>query len=288
MNTKNLFFGVLCLAIFSCEKANLKPQKEPQPVTQSNSSGNAADLSKFKKDIKIMAGENCEGYVILTISSNNQSYLNSYCKKYEKSKINLIPESSLQSEKSASENTDEAGSKNYVSIHMNLDHFVYKPTEEGHYALGFSNSEGQEKVTSFTYYSASGITFSSPVLAISIYNEYRKPFYTGSGRNNETARWIVNFMGGTQYPFTSAYFDYHENLDVHTFWDYGTSFPSASNSTYIAAPYTYNLRYRARYNYSGPALPSGAIETNGIMSATTEWNPYYLEWPSATITVYVL
>ncbi|MNV52937.1 hypothetical protein D3C71_1450550 [compost metagenome] len=94
-------------------------------------------------------------------------------------------------------------------------------------------------------------------------------------------------MGGTEYPFTSVYFDYHANLDVQTFWDYGSSFPLASNSTYTAFPYNYTLRYRARYNYSGPSLPTGAIETNGIMSASGYNNTYGQSCP-ATVTVYAI
>lgn len=287
MNTKILFLGILCLGIFSCEKANLKPQKDPQPVTQSNSSDNAANLFKFQKDIKIMAGENCEGYVILTVASNNQAYLDDYCKQYENSKINLIPKKSLQNVKSDSDQLNDADSANYISIHMNLDHIVYKTTEKDQYAFGFSNAAGTEKATSHTYSNITAITFSSPVLAVSIYNEYRKPWFAGSGRDNSTAQWTVNFMGGTQYPFVSTFFNYHTNLDVQTFWSYSlfSSFPLASNSTYTSSDYS--LRYRARYNYSGPALPGEAIETNGIMSASG-YNNYYLESTPATVTVYAI
>lgn len=290
MKTNILFAGVLCLTIFSCEKENFKLQKEPQSVTQSNSDDPAHDLYKFQKDMKIMAGENCEGYVILTIASNNQSYLDSYCKHYEKSKINLIPQGVLQNEK-ADNHADDADSANYISIHMNLDHLVYKTTGKDHYAFGFSNAAGTEKVYSITYTNLSGISFSQPVLAVSIYNEYRKPWWSGSGRDNATAQWNVHFMGGTEYPYASAYFDYHTNLDVQTFWDPTyppfSSFPLASNSTYYLSPDTYYLRYRARYNYSGPSLPFSAIETNGITSANGYTYTYSEPCP-ATVTVYAI
>jgi hypothetical protein len=287
MNTKILLFGALCLTVLSCKKDNLKLQKEPQSVIQPNSNGNAGNLFKFQKDIKIIAGENCEGYVILTVASNNQSYLDSYCKQYEKSKINLIPKELLQDSKADIDNN--ADSVNFISIHMNLDNLVYKTNKEDHYAFGFSNAAGNEKVYSNTYSGISAISFSQPVLAVSIYNEYRKPFLSGSGRNIATAQWTVHFMGGTEYPFASAYFDYHSNLDVQTFWDYNSpgNFPLASNSTYNAFPYSYYLRYRARYNYSGPGLPAGSIETNGILSASG-YNSTYGESCPATVTVYAI
>jgi hypothetical protein len=280
----------LCLTFFSCKKDNLKLQKEPQSVTQSNSGDNAGDLFKFKKDIKMMAGENCEGYVILTVASNNQSYLDSYCKQYENSKINLIPDGLLQDAKAAVDHFNDADSANYISIHMNLDNLVYKTDKKDHYAFGISNAAGNEKVYSNTYSNITAISFSQPILAISIYNEYRKPFLSGSGRNIATAQWTVHFMGGTEYPYASAYFDYHSNLDVHTFWDYNSpgNFPLASNSTYIQYPYgTYYLRYRARYNYSGPSLPAGAIETNGILSGSG-YNSTYGQSCPATVTVYAI
>jgi len=286
MNTKILLVGVLCLTIFSCKKDNLKLQKESQSVTQSNSGNHAEDVFKFQKDIKIMAGENCEGYVTLTIASNNQSYLDSYCKQYEQAKINLIPQKLVESAKADSDNVSNADSANYISIHMNLANLVYKTNKKDHYAFGFSNAAGNEKVYSNTYSNITAISFSHPVLALSIYNEYRKPWFSGSGRNYSTARWTVHFMGGTEYPYTSNLFDYHTNLDVQTFWGYSyfsSSFPLASNSTYN----DYVLRYRARYNYSGPALPGGAIETNGILSADG-YNNYYLESCPATVTVYAI
>lgn len=254
MKIINLLFITTIIFLGSCKK-DIVSKKLDKP--------NLIVNSDYKRVVNLYAGENGQGYVKLTIVSENFNYLNKYCQKFENANINLIQINNTDEPRLSEEKFDTLG---YVKLHFDWTNFNFDLEKGKLYNLQISQANSErELILTHTFTNVSEISSSGAgFAAINIYNTYQKPWTCFCNQDVLTSIWRTKHS--SNYFYNKA-MDRYDNLEIRSFSkNYSGSVPADYYSLYINQQG--NTVYgRPRFNYSSSGLPTDYTDVNTIIEA---------------------
>lgn len=259
----------------SCKKEEITSKK---PVSQSGNQNPAKHEYKFSSVAKIPGETPENGFLSLTVSSDDEAFLKKYVAKLEQTKI-LMEEvaSTVENNENVHPLFDEQSNAT-VGLVFDWTNFSFNKEKGKLYAFRLLN-KSQSK--SLVYYNSlsnqssfdiGGPTVPGTVAAVNVYSTY-----------NNACTWYFN---NTVNDFYSKGLNYHDNLELRCFQG-GFSIlfgppPSGFGYFTISGITTF---YRPRLNYSSPEMPTGYTDVDAINSGYGYVSP--LVEPGANLTFYI-
>ncbi|MNJ84353.1 hypothetical protein D3C87_18040 [compost metagenome] len=263
---KGLAIGMISIvALSACQKEKL-PQEVSDKQTQ-NQSLPQTDY-KYSSVVKIQGETVEDGYLNLTISSNDENYLKMYVAKLEQSKItleeaNLLSDGQEEKPDPFMDTESDAG----VSLKFDWSNFEFDLEKGKLYGIYLMPKEQDNSKALVLYSSMSNVvSFSSAGNGFAAVNvNSTQPGFQFGCLCTTQSRWkFANHQGNDFYERLMSNGD---NLEVRTFTCkfvacYFDGF-GISSVPYFGANPTY---YRPRFNYSSPELPENYMDYNDIKS----------------------
>lgn len=259
---KAIFLMGLVFFAVSCKKTVIKQSNQQTSSEETSKEGVKEEDMKFSKVVTLKAGDFGSGSVNLTVKSNEEEYLETYCRQFENTTLNMVPQDKDKDiEERNSTNEEPEG---YISLDFDWTNYTFK-TEDG--VLYGVNVQKEDMSKSIVLTSSFGnvwnVTSSIGFAAVNVYNTYRKPWWTGSGRNNNTAYWSYTYGQNPWTTFyTSNYVNRYAYVRVRAF-----NTPSASTDPNFGTALSNSLpifqesqhvyrRYRTNFLYAFPGYQS--------------------------------
>lgn len=269
----------------SCKKEEITSKT---PVSQSGNQNPAKHDYKFSAVAKIPGEKPENGFLSLTVSSDDEAFLKKYVAKLEQTKIVMAEVSSTQENKEDVKPLfNEEESTSSVGLDFNWDNFSFDRQKGKMYHIRMASADQSKGLVYYTAYSNSnGFTSSWGYAAVNVYSQYRywEPaefrYY-----NSNNCNW--KFHNTQSYFYTESAFSYHANLELRCFQASASPIPS---NYYNFGNFTingYTTFYRPRVNYVSPEMPSGYVDMSAITAAIGLSN-YNGEAAPADITLYIV
>lgn len=249
----------------SCKKEEITSKK---PVSQSGNQNPAKHEYKFSSVAKIPGETPENGFLSLTVSSDDEAFLKKYVAKLEQTKI-LMEEvaSTVENNENVHPLFDEQSNAT-VGLVFDWTNFSFNKEKGKLYAFRLLN-KSQSK--SLVYYNSlsnqssfdiGGPTVPGTVAAVNVYSTY----YRNVGSNVNNCTWTFSNAVNNFY---STPLSYHDNLELRCFQG-GFSIlfgppPSGFGYFTISGITTF---YRPRLNYSSPEMPTGYTDVDAISSGS--------------------
>jgi len=246
MFSKHLLVAVTATAtaiLFGCQKEIIQ-KSEPQTANTSQ-----PVVYKFKETVSVYADDPAQGYLNLTVSSDDKTFLADYVGTLRNMKLGLEAVEQPQEEDNGKDPEVQTVS-GAVSIHFDWSHYNFNTEKGKMYQVKFTPKDASKALVMVgsSMPNVTGFTSTSGYACVNIYNT-NKYFST----TNNTADWgLYNSTNSNGY-FYGITLDYHDNIEVRTFLSSQTTgmgvysfFMSGTDKVY----------YIPRLNYSGPALPA--------------------------------
>nr|WP_294859982.1 hypothetical protein [uncultured Fluviicola sp.] len=246
----------------SCKKEEITSKKS---MEQSENHGIDTPNYKFSAVAKI-PGENPEnGFLLLTVSSDDEAFLKKYVEKLEQTKISMQEvNSTYQDEKDMKPLFDEKESASPVGLDFNWNNFKFNREKGKFYKVCALGADESKSLVYYTAFNGANFNFGFGFAAVNIYSTYRYwNINTFSYENMNNCNWGLSNGSSVFYTQTLSY---HGNLEVRCFqpvsyptpFDYfGFSYFTINNIT------TY---FRPRLNYTSPDMPSSYKDENAIIT----------------------
>lgn len=237
-------FMAISLAFLSaCKKEEITSKKAKGEVTEQ------AAL-RYTSVAKIYGEHPEDGFLNLTVSSNDEVYLKEYVANLEQTMIAF--READPSNESKPNPVSETGSKSGVALHFDWSNYHFHLQKGKIYGLAFAQKDDSKALVLHSYV-ANCIRFSTTgsFAAVNLYST----FATG-------ATWYLNSGNSGFYHRTLLY---HDNVEVRTF-----TAPTSPGTNGFGS-LTYNgttVYYRPRINYSSPEMPSPYTDYGAITSGT--------------------
>lgn len=262
----------------SCKKEEITSKT---PVSQSGNQNPAKHEYKFSSVAKI-PGENPEnGFLSLTVSSDDEAFLKKYVAKLEQTKIVFTEvNSTAKDEKNVKPLFGEEESTSSVALDFNWNDFSFEREKGKIYELRLASTDQSKALVYYNAFNNSQFNFGWCVAAVNVYNTFVRPL---GASNIDNCRWSFN---NTVTDFYIEPMSYHENLEIRCFQN------SISNTTPTYSgfqSFTINgivTYYRPRVNYVSPEMPTGYFDVNAIISGSG-WSYQELTYTNAALTFYI-
>lgn len=262
----------------SCKKEEITSKKA---IGQSENQEVKKHEYKFSAVAKIPGEKPENGFLLLTVSSDDEAFMKKYVSTLEQTKIFMEEVTSTEENKENVHPLFDEQSNATVGLVFDWTNYSFEREKGKLYAFRLLKRSQSKSLT--YYYSLSNqssFNIGGTVAAVVLYNTYYRNF--GSNVNNST--WYLENGAGNFY---SKQLSYHDNLEVRCFQGndpiFSNPYPGFA-SFVISGVRTY---YRPRLNYSSPEMPIGYIDTDAI----TEGSGYTVDAPlsvaSATLTFYI-
>ncbi|WP_343747158.1 hypothetical protein [Fluviicola sp.] len=241
--------GVASLAISLIFLSACK--KEEITTKQSNSEPKEQAALTYSSVAKIYGERPEEGFLNLTVSSNDEAYLKEYVAKLEQT--NIAFQEADPSQDAKPNPVAESDSKSGVAFHFDWSNYHFNLQKGKIYALAFAKKSDSKALVLFNSM-ANCINFSVSSGSFAAVNLY-STFKTG-------ATWYLNSASTGFYHRTLVY---HDNLEVRTF-----TAPTSPGTNGFGS-FVYNsttVYYRPRINYSSPEMPTPYTDYGSITSGT--------------------
>lgn len=264
----------------SCKKEEITSKKS---MTQSENHGAEAQNYKFSAVAKI-PGENPEnGFLLLTVSSDDEAFMKKYVAKLEQTKISMQEvNSTVQDEKDMKPLFDEKESAS-VGLDFNWNNFTFEREKGKFYKVCALGEDESKSLVYYTAFTNTQFGTSWCWATVNVYNTY----YRTSGSNINNCTWYFN---NTVIDFYTKQFSYHDNLEIRCFQN---TFDNTNNGAFTGFSYftisgivTY---YSPRFNYQSPPMPSPSstwMDVNAIYSGHG-WSPSEQTGSPAQLTFYI-
>jgi len=222
-----------------------------------------AHVFRYKETIAVPAEELSQGYLKLTVSSDNEAFLKEYIENLKDRKLVLKeadPAADKENPPHIEANHDPT---KVVSIHMDWSEYTFSTEKGKMYAIGFVPKDGSKTLTLVnTLPSITSYSTTAGFGAVTVYNTHTY-YYVGClcMQSNNTASWSYSNSSGNI--FYSSYMNRYDNLEVRMF-----TLPYVLNTFgnfTIGGTRTY---YRPRLNYTSPEMPYDYTDVNAIFSGT--------------------
>lgn len=288
MKKITLMGGIACLAISltflsSCKKEAITSK---QSSTESGNHAGANQSFKYSAVAKV-PGENPEnGFLLLKVSSDDETFMKKYVAKLEQTKIVMQEANSTsQDEKDMKPLFDEKESASPVGIDFNWENFKFNREKGKLYKVCAQSTDASKSLVYYTAFTASQFNSGWTWATVNVYNT----FYRNLASNVNNCTWYFN---NTVNYFYNKQMSYHDNLEIRCFQN------STDNSTVtiwndLGFPYfTINgisTYYSARFNYQSPPMPTPSsrwVDVNAIYSGYGYSNAI-LDYTPAQLTFYI-
>lgn len=273
------------IALSACKKEKIienihDDQSQSQSLLQTD--------YKYSSIVKIQGEKPEDGYLNLTVSSNDEDYLKIYIAKLEKVKIihkeaNLLSDTKAEKPNSLIDNESDAG----VSLYFDWSNF-HSHFEKGKlYGIYLTPKDQGNTKSLVLLYSMNNVTSFSTTGSYAAVNVYstQPPFQAGCLCNTQSKWSFTNADGFHLYEKTMSRYD---NLEMRTF---SCIFLDCYYENFALSPTTYytehRIYYRPRFNYSSPELPPYYADYNHIKSGAGKNSYTNVVSEKATVTFYI-
>jgi hypothetical protein len=254
--TKNLVLAVTAVSaafLFGCRKEAIQ---KPVPATPTENTAKPS-VYTFKETVAVYADDASQGYVNMTISSDDKAFLADYVSMMQNRKLALVESESTQ-ERNEEKYPEPLEDPSSVAIHFDWSHYNFN-TEKGKlYQVKFMPKDASKALVMFGSATPNVTSFTSTTgyAAVNIYNNY-KYWFAGClcTQTYNTAKWSLSNGANS---FFSENLSYADNMEVRAF----ISDPGFNYESFMAG--TQQIYFRPRLNYVSPALPAAYSDVNRI------------------------
>lgn len=276
---------IALLALPACKKEDRKPEVMEQTLSEQ-------ELNyKHSSTVKIYGETAKDGYLQLTVSSDDKEYLEEYTNALEQSMIKFELTDPSQEEKNKPEPllTGESESKVFLSFDWSNYHFNFEKGKlYGIFFVSKNLENNKALVKLHTSNNVSGFTTTSGYAAVNVYSTL--PSFNGGCLCTVKGRW--RFTNSDGYFFYEKNLTYHDNLELRCFtsvslWTSNpNNLPEHENISVSTILNVGKVYYRPRLNYTSPDLPGDYVDYNFIRSGNG--SDTYVGMPAeATVTYYI-
>lgn len=265
-------------SLTSCEKEiSAASSKKQQP------SNSASITYKFKETVQVYSDNREDGYVDLTVSSDNQAFLKDYTDKLRESKLVFVEESGIEEGSQSAGSVASNDPTEWVAIDMNWNNFDLKLEKGKNFKIGFVPKNQQKTLT--LSHSVSGIIAWTSTMgygAVTVYNTYS--YWNFGKRTSQTATWSWSGTGSNNNFYLNL-MDTDDNLEVRTFTS-SDPYWSGSGSGALTSN-GFSGYYRPRKNYISGSMPGIYEDRNMIVAGSGSKNNNPGEGAPANVTFHI-